>query len=327
MLEGGARRRRAVGRLRVRLRELRASPAGVQISLTYDSGAARRRRPGRPLLQHRGRDRLRLRRLTCYGNDQSNIFRGEGGDDLLSCGGLTAAATTAAGGGRRRTTGWTAAPATTCSRAAPGSTPPTSAQLQPRGRGGRPRRGTAYGGDPVGSDRLSGIENLQGTLYERPARRRRRGQRAGRGAGRRRAGRAGRRRPVRLRARPTTACPRRRTSSSTSAASRATGSTSPASTPTSRRRRPGVPVHRPGPVHRRRPGPLLPAGRRHDRRGQHDDTTRRRGDADRARPAGLAAGQRLPPVAAAGGGRGMRRRTRCGIGQRDGAARPGRPVA
>ena len=50
-------------------------------------------------------------------------------------------------------------------------------------------------------------------------------------------------------------------------------------------------------VHGRGPAPLLPAGRRHVHRGQHRRRDRRRGDADRARPARLAAGHRFRPVA------------------------------
>ena len=56
-------------------------------------------------------------------------------------------------------------------------------------------------------------------------------------------------------------------------------------------------LHRPGPVHGRRPGALLPAGRRHLHRGQHQQRPSRGGHGHRARHGDGDAGRRFHPVA------------------------------
>ena len=213
------------------------------------------------------------------GNEQANVLRGEGGDDVLARlrGNDTAP--------RRRRQRWlnggagndgsTAATATTldggssgdkCSRAAPGSTGQLESAPRawwPTSRRHRRRRRAR----PAARHR-----EPRGLVSRRPARRRRRGQPAGREPRRGHAGRAGRRRSLRLPSR-TTARPRRRTSSSTSDGRRATGSTFPASTRATKGAATGVPIHRPEGVLGRRPGPLLQGRRRHGGRGQPDDAT------------------------------------------------------
>ena len=227
-----------------------------------------------------------------YGDDQRNVLRGEGGDDVL--GGLGGDDTLDGGGGNDLLDG--GAGNDGCA-AAPGSTPPASttsppAAWWPTSPPAPPRAAT-----PIGSDRLFGIENLQGTIYD--------DRLAGNAGANRLDGSAA---PTCWSggAAPTGSSTTRRYDSTPDGAGphprlqpRAGRPDRPARHRRQRagERQPGVPVHRPGPVHGRRPAPLLPAGRRHGRRGQHDRRDRRRGDADRDRPAGLAPGHRLRPVA------------------------------
>ena len=183
-----------------------------------------------------------------------------------------------------------AAPAPTSCAAAPASTSPTSTAPRTavhdrsRRRHGlrrRLRKATACSASRTSlgtaiNDRLTGNA---GANRARGLRRRRHPDRAGR------------RRPVRLQLTGRQLRPRRRTASSISAARRATRSTWPTSTPTSRR-----PATRRSSSSARRQftgaGQLRFYQQNGDTvdRGQHRPTRRRRGDADRARPAGLAAG-------------------------------------
>ena len=101
LLEGGVRRRRAVGRLRARPRQLQGLAGGRDglAVLPLRLQRPRRRRHGRHPPRDRGRDRLGLRRTPWYGNEQRNVFRGEGGADSLyglaaTTGSRAAAATT-----------------------------------------------------------------------------------------------------------------------------------------------------------------------------------------------------------------------------------------
>ena len=250
----------------------KGSPAGVTVYLSSSYGAERGDAQGDVLHEiegvigsayddllggddqgqrpaRRGR-RRRARRL--WGDD---ALYGEGGERSDQ----TAAPAT---------TGWTAATATTGWRR----------QRRRRARGRRRRRhrqlrerrsagvvadlasGTAQGGGH-GSDRLSGIENLEGTHLRRPARRRRAGPTRWTGASGADVldGRGGADRFV-----------YHYTGESTAAAPDLHPRLQPQAgrpdRPFRRRperaggRRPGVPVHRPGPVHGRGPGALLPAG-------------------------------------------------------------------
>ena len=289
LLEGGRRRRRAVRRLRVRLCELPRLGRG-RLRLPQLGLWRRRRRQGRPLYSIEGvigsayADHL-------VGNDQRNVLRGEGGAD-----GLSAAAATTCSTAVAATTVWTAAPATTSCAAAPAPTPPTSATPRRRSWSISPA-GTGFGGDAEAT--ACSASRTSRHALRRPARRQRRGQRAAPALRRGCADRARRRRPVRLQpdqttARPDGAGPHPRLQPGAGRQDR----------PRDHRRQragerqPGVHVHRPG-ASSPAPGQLRFFQQNGDTivEANTTDRDRRRGDEDRARPAGLAAGQRLPPVA------------------------------
>ena len=259
---GRRRRRRAVRQLRVRLRELSQLNQGVAVDLAVQH-ATGGHADGRPALQHRGRDRLGLRGHAGR-RRWRNVLRGEGGNDALY----------GAGGQRPARGRWRQrrpvrrARATTSCVAAPGSTraifgDSVSAVVADLASG------TASGASS-GNDRLFGIENLERHGVRRPARRQRRRQR-----------------PVRRAAAPTCSPGGAAPTGSTTTGQDDSSPTAPDlildfsraqgdkidlaehRRQRARDRQPGVHVHRPGPVHGRGPAALLPAGRRHLRRGQH----------------------------------------------------------
>ena len=186
VLEGGKGADELWGSSGFDLASYRGSPASTSScpARTADYGDA----DGRPPVQHRGRGRLGLRGLPL------------GDDGATSC--VARAAPTARRSGgqrharrRRRQRPWRAVPATTCYAAARASTPPASTI---RGRRGRPRRRHRHRGDssaatawPASRTSRARPRTTGSPATTAPTR--------WPGAGRRRAGGAGRRRPVRLR--------------------------------------------------------------------------------------------------------------------------------
>ena len=164
-----------------------------------------------------------------------------------------------------------------------------------RGRGGRPRRGTAQGGY-IGSDRLAGIENLEGSRWD--------DRLAGDGGANALAGgqgadalegRGGADRFVYGQdydSRPAAA-------DRILDFSRKQGDRIDLSAVDANDRGPGNPAFQfVGQGSLRPPGRSgSSSGRRHGGRGQHHRRDRRRGAADRARPGGEPPGHRLRPVA------------------------------
>ena len=179
VLEGGAGADELFGSGGLDHASYRASPAGVQINLTSAFSAQGGHATGDRLFGIEGVIGSSYRDLL-YGDDQGNLLRGGGGDDLLS--GLGGDDTLygeggndliGGGGGIDRLDGgdgddWLdggagddvlegGAGVDTASFESSYNHVAVVADLA---------SGTAYGGDPVGSDRLFGMENLEGTLYD-----------------------------------------------------------------------------------------------------------------------------------------------------------------
>ena len=155
------------------------SPTGVEINLFYDVYAVGGHAAGDHLYSIEGVIGSAHRDLL-YGNDQLNILDGQGGDDVLvgfggddTVHGEEGNDLIGGGSGIDRLDGgegddWMdggagndvlkgGAGVDTASFESSYNYVAVVADLA---------SGTAYGGDPVGSDRLFGIENLEGTLYD-----------------------------------------------------------------------------------------------------------------------------------------------------------------